>query len=78
MIGVRTAPPTIAITSSELASLVFTPSPRMPCAKIVGNKSDMKKLVSINAPTPIQPGNAIPTTARPVLMTQYMPINLLG
>ena len=38
-------------------NFVFGPNSLMPSAKIVGNMSDMKKLVMNTAPTPSQPGN---------------------
>ena len=64
--GVRTAPPTIAITSNDPPSLVLGPKPFSPRAKIVGNISDMKKLVANSAYKPPQPGcnvaNAIKKT----------------
>ena len=56
MSGVRIAPPTMAITINDPPSLVFGPSPFRPRAKIVGNMSDMKKLVANNAHRPAQLG----------------------
>src|SRR5690349_3335488 len=44
--GGATAPPTIDITISDEPSLVYSPSPRIPSAKIVGNPTDMKKKVA--------------------------------
>ncbi len=69
MSGVSTAPPMIAITISEPPSLAVSPSPRIPWAKIVGNISDMKKLVSSRAIIPVQPGNKTPIAASNVLTT---------
>ena len=57
IIGVKTAPPIIAITSSEEPIFVLTPSPRIESAKIVGNITDMKKLVQKTDHNPIHPGN---------------------
>ena len=44
--GVNTAPPMMDITINEPASFVFSPRPFIPSAKMVGNISDMKKLVN--------------------------------
>ncbi len=49
MNGGAIAPPTMDMTMSEEPSLVWSPSPRMPSAKIVGNMTDMKKNVPNNA-----------------------------
>ncbi len=54
--GVSTAPPTMAITSKEPPILVLGPSFFNPRAKMVGNISDMKKLVIKSAHNPTQPG----------------------
>ena len=59
--GVKTAPPTMAITIKEPPILVFGPSRFNPNAKIVGNISDMKKLVRNTAHNPTQPGSSTPT-----------------
>src|SRR5690348_6786633 len=47
--GVNTAPPTIAMTSTDDASLRASPSPLTPSAKMVGYMIDMKKLLAIRA-----------------------------
>ena len=49
------APPRIAITMNDEASLVRGPSPRMPKAKLVGYMIDMKKKLSNRASTGSQP-----------------------
>jgi hypothetical protein len=59
--GVKIAPPIIAITISEPPSFVFGPNSFNPRPKIVGNISDMKKLVRKIAHNPSQPGNHTPT-----------------
>ena len=41
----KMAPPTIDITIKEDAFLVFSPSPFIPRAKMVGNMMDMKKKI---------------------------------
>src|SRR5664279_1729522 len=66
--GVNTAPPTIAITSSEPPIFVFGPSPFKPIAKIVGNMSDMKKLVRNTHHNPNQPGNSTPSETSTCLL----------
>ena len=76
--GVRIAPPTMAITIREPPILVLGPSPLSPSAKIVGNISDMKKLVSTIAHTPIQLGCSTPTVTSKTLITAYEPISKLG
>src|SRR5277367_669042 len=58
MMGVKIAPPMTAITISDPPIFVFGPSPFNPSAKIVGNISDMKKLVRKIAQRPIQPGSS--------------------
>src|SRR6185437_239764 len=47
--GVNTAPPTIAMTSTDEASLRTSPRPLTPSAKIVGYMTDMKKLLAMSA-----------------------------
>src|SRR5450432_786318 len=76
--GVKTAPPMIAITSSDPPSFVFGPSPFNPSAKIVGNISDIKKLVRNNAHNPIQPGIATPMSASKTFTALYIPISFPG
>src|SRR5207244_7115853 len=76
--GVNTAPPMIAMTINEPPILVFGPSPFSPRAKIVGNISDIKRLVRKMAHSPIHPGFSTPTDARMTLTTAYAPISLLG
>src|SRR5215469_14447927 len=49
MAGVNTAPPTIAMTSTEEASLRTSPRPLTPSAKMVGYITDMKKLLAMSA-----------------------------
>src|SRR5664279_3275636 len=78
MTGVNTAPPTMDITSSEPPILVFGPSPFKPIAKIVGNISDMKKLVRNTHHNPNQPGNSTPNETSTMFAIQNAPINLLG
>jgi len=63
MIGVRTAPPAIAITSSEPPIFVLGPSPFNPSAKIVGNIRDIKKLVRNTHHNPNSLGNSTPREA---------------
>jgi hypothetical protein len=53
MRGVSTAPPTIAITRNDPPMLVFGPRSLRPIAKIVGNITDRKKLVSRSATSPV-------------------------
>ena len=58
--GVRTAPPTIPMMMKDPPIFVFGPNPFTPSAKIVGNMTDMKKLVSSIAHTPSHPGKSTP------------------
>jgi len=58
--GVNTAPPTIAMMIIDPPSFVLGPSFLIPKAKIVGNISDMKKLVKKIAHSPTQPGRSTP------------------
>jgi hypothetical protein len=50
--AVSTAPPMMLITRKEEAVFVSVPSPFKEFAKIVGNMTDMKKLVIVSAKTP--------------------------
>ena len=50
--GVKTAPPIMAITINDPPNFVFGPKPFKPRAKMVGNISDMKKLVKKIAQSP--------------------------
>ena len=68
MAGGAQAPPMIDMMMMEPPNFVFGPNPLMPSAKMVGNMSDMKKLVMNTAPTPSQPGNKTPMPTSAVLM----------
>ena len=78
MNGVSTAPPTIAITSREPPSFVSSPSPRSPIAKIVGNISDMKKLVRKIAHMPSHPGWVTPIDDKNHIGRLYIPMRRPG
>ena len=69
IIGGKTAPPTIAMTINDPPSLVFSPSPLIPNAKMVGNMSDIKKLVRNMDHTPAHPGIKIAISTRVILVT---------
>lgn len=74
----KSAPPTMAITIIEPAILVFGPKPLRPRAKMVGNISDIKKLVRKRHHTPAQLGLKTETAARPMFITLYVPISRFG
>ena len=65
----RIAPPTTAVTIHDAASLVFSPSPRMPSAKCVGYMMDIKKKLKNSAATDSQPSGKITSVIITTLMT---------
>jgi len=67
MTGVRTGPPMIDIPKREPPIFVLGPRPRRPSAKMVGNMTDMKKLVRKMAQRPIHPGKAIANATNTLL-----------
>ena len=66
--AVNTAPPIIAIITSDEPALVCEPRPLTLSAKIVGNISDIKKLVDARAIRPPKPGAKIAKVHRPTLI----------
>jgi len=76
--GVNTAPPIIAITMNEPAIFVFGPRPFKPSAKIVGNISDIKKLVRNTAQSPNEPGNSMAMPTSTIFAMLYAPMSSLG
>lgn len=54
--GGKKAPPTMAMTIIDPPIFVWTPSPLILSAKLVGYISDIKKLVKNIVQTPIHPG----------------------
>src|SRR5271154_2009582 len=78
MRGVSTAPPIIAMTRKEPPILVWGPRPLSPSAKIVGNISDMKKLVRKRHQKPTQPGWSTATDTNRIFARAYAPIKRLG
>ena len=76
--GVKTTPPTIAITRMEPPILVCSPNPLILDAKIVGYINDMKKLVKKIAHTPIHPGNKTPRPTSKILTKLYIAMSFTG
>ena len=76
MIGVQTAPPTMAIMMNDPPNFVFTPNPLTPRAKIVGNISDIKKLVVIKDHPPIPLGKKTAIETKIILMMLKIAISL--
>jgi len=74
IIGVHTAPPIMAIIMNEPPSFVFRPKHFTPNAKIVGNMSDIKKLVRKIDQTPTHPGNKIPMLTNRIFASENKPI----
>ena len=69
----NTAPPIMAMTMNEDANFDFSPNPKMPSEKIVGNIIDMKKKLRNKAATDIQPNLAITTNIKITLIVEYRP-----
>ena len=70
IILVSAAPPIMAITIIEPAVLVLAPIPLIASAKIVGNMTDMKKLVINRQPTPTHPACTTATRHSKIFTTE--------
>jgi hypothetical protein len=68
----------MAITINDPPIFVFWSRPAMPRAKIVGNMTDMKKLVTKMAHRPTQPGKPTPTATSAIFTRLYTPIKYAG
>ena len=68
----------IDMTRSDEPSLVCEPRSLIPRAKIVGNMSDIKKLVSKIAIIPAHPGRLIPNASKTMFVNAKPPSILFG
>jgi hypothetical protein len=63
----------MAMTINDEASFDFSPNPKIPSEKMVGNMIDMKKKLKNTAATDIHPNLATITNIRITLINEYRP-----